>query len=257
MHFFKYQGTGNDFIILDGRNGVPGILPVQMLCDRRFGIGADGLMVLQQHPDFDFEMVYYNSDGNLSSMCGNGGRCLAHFAHFLGIGKAGKLDFIAMDGPHHAEVNGNMVDLGMRDVLAWEQRGDHVWVLNTGSPHYVDFQQEEIASMDLWNFARAIRFNNEFQAEGINVNVVRKLGANAIEMRTYERGVEDETLSCGTGVTAAALAFQLASGYEIPTVHVNTPGGDLEVLSTRTETGFTDIILRGPAVLVYSGDITT
>ncbi|MBS3914660.1 MAG: diaminopimelate epimerase [Bacteroidetes bacterium] len=255
MHFFKYQGTGNDFIILDGRENIPSELDVQLLCDRRFGIGADGLMVLKNHPAYDFEMVYYNSDGNLSSMCGNGGRCLAHFANFLGIGNQGEMEFIAVDGPHHARVSGNYVELGMRDVNQWEKRDPNTYVLNTGSPHYVHFMDGNIRELDLISFARNIRYNDEFSRDGINVNVVHILDSEHILLRTYERGVEDETLSCGTGVTASALAFQIHLNTVLPEIKVQSMGGDLVVKSQRNLESFQEIILAGPAVQVYYGQI--
>jgi diaminopimelate epimerase len=255
MHFVKYQGTGNDFIILDGRNGIPSDLRVQYLCDRRFGIGADGLMILQNHSQLDFEMVYYNSDGNLSSMCGNGGRCLAHFANSLGIGKNGVMDFMAVDGPHHAVIEGDDVKLGMKNVNQWEDRGDGIFVLDTGSPHYVRFMEQNIDETDLLDYARSIRYNTEFEKQGINVNIVNITGPNSISMRTYERGVEDETLSCGTGVTASAIAFQLYQNSTIEQVAVQTPGGDLLVYSEKQNEEFRNIVLAVPAIAVFEGDI--
>lgn len=255
MKFVKYQGTGNDFIILDGRNQSYDHLDVKQLCDRRFGIGADGLMILKNHPEYDFEMVYYNSDGNLSSMCGNGGRCLAHFAHSLGLGDQGRLNFIAVDGAHPVFVSGDYAALGMRDTDGWEQRGEDVFILNTGSPHYVWFTTNEPAGFNLIDFAHSVRYSPEFAKSGINVNVVRITGPDSIQMRTYERGVEDETLSCGTGVTAAALALQIKTGNPVPEVKVSTPGGNLTVQSLRQQHTFINVILSGPAIAVFHGEI--
>jgi diaminopimelate epimerase len=188
-------------------------------------------------------------------MCGNGGRCLAHFANFLGLGDNGNMEFIAVDGPHKAAVHGELVALQMRDVKTWQQRDEMTWTADTGSPHYVRFMDEDIRQFDLVPFAKNVRYSDEYRINGINVNIVQKLGNDEIGIRTYERGVEDETLSCGTGVTAAALIFQLSEGTGIPVVKVRTEGGNLEVLSRKQGDGFSDIVLRGPAVMVYSGNI--
>ncbi|RYZ47436.1 MAG: diaminopimelate epimerase, partial [Chitinophagaceae bacterium] len=205
-HFFKYQGTGNDFIIFDNRDGNLTLSreQVALLCNRRFGIGADGLMLLNTHPDFDFEMKYYNADGGESTMCGNGGRCLVKFAADCGILRE-EYRFLAIDGEHLARIasNGN-VALKMNDVAS-VQNGDDHFVLNTGSPHYVS-QVKNVMALDVVKQGRAVRYSNAFAKEGINVNFVEKTGnAEGIIVRTYERGVEDETFSCGTGVTAAAI----------------------------------------------------
>jgi diaminopimelate epimerase len=256
MEFVKYQGTGNDFILIDARHREVQSLDIKALCDRRFGIGADGLMLLKNIAGYDFEMVYYNSDGNLSSMCGNGGRCIAMFAHSLGIGQNNKVDFLAVDGPHSAAIIGAQVELGMKDVSSWEIRDENIYILNTGSPHYIDFTNEDPNNCDLIPYAKAIRYNNEFSKEGINVNLVQQVSSNGLRMRTYERGVEDETFSCGTGVTAAALAFQIQSKKAISVVDVKTKGGDLQVKSNWSQNnGFEDVILCGPAAFVFSGTI--
>lgn len=252
LEFVKYQGTGNDFIILDGRKQVPQNLDVALLCHRKFGIGADGLMILQNHPKHDFEMIYYNSDGNLSTMCGNGGRCLAHYAHALGLGSNNSVIFHAVDGEHRAEINGDWVSLGMIDTSLGEKR-DNVYILNTGSPHYVYFTENAVSEIDLVPFARNIRYGSEFQAEGINVNVVQVLGNHHLDMRTYERGVEDETLSCGTGVTAAALAYLLSTQELGGSVKVTTPGGELEVTAAFADGHFSSVVLKGPVERVFTG----
>lgn len=204
MQFYKYQGTGNDFIIIDNRdlkfnrsdNGL-----VAKLCHRRFGIGADGLMLLQNKTGYDFEMVYYNADGNQSSMCGNGGRCIVEFARTLGLVKEKTL-FYAIDGEHEAVVKPNFVTLKMKDVNDVETNSDF-YFLNTGSPHYVAFVND-LTNYDVVHEGKKIRYNNRFKADGTNVNFIEKIGGGLF-VRTYERGVEDETYSCGTGVTAAAL----------------------------------------------------
>lgn len=251
--FVKYQGTGNDFIIIDAREITPS-LDVKQLCDRHFGIGADGLMLLKNHEGFDFEMVYYNSDGNLSTMCGNGGRCLSHFAHQLGIGN-GTLRFIAVDGPHDAQIQGDWVALGMIDVPVWDKRSQDLVVIHTGSPHYVQFTEKAVEDVNLIEFARGIRYGSEFAGAGINVNVVQLQADGSLRMRTYERGVEDETLSCGTGVTAAALAAHITGRVAGNNITVHTHGGTLAVQFEEQDTGYTHVVLKGPAQEVFKGFI--
>ncbi len=203
--FVKYQGTGNDFVMIDDREKT---FPqaqkiIAKLCDRRFGIGADGLILLQNAEGFDFKMVYFNADGNPSTMCGNGGRCLVHFATSLGIIQH-TAQFLAVDGPHEATISDNRVSLKMADVSKITFDGDDA-VLDTGSPHYVRFV-EDAMEVDVFTEGRKIRHGKAYDEEGINVNFV-SLSRNGIAVTTFERGVENETLSCGTGVTAAALAY--------------------------------------------------
>ncbi|MBT8220337.1 MAG: diaminopimelate epimerase [Bacteroidia bacterium] len=257
IHFHKYQGTGNDFIILDGRTtDFRSILSpdkIQSICDRRFGVGADGLMILNNYPDVDFEMVYYNSDGRTSSMCGNGGRCLVAYAYRLGIINE-SCTFIAIDGKHHARLRDtDRVELKMIDVDKLEV-GTSTCVLNTGSPHYISFE-EQVNDLDIIRKARAIRYSDRFSEVGINVNFVAPDG-EGIQVRTYERGVEDETFSCGTGVTAAAIAFAEATkqlgNLEIPIV---TKGGKLSVKLEKTYGEARNIWLCGPATFVFEGFI--
>ena len=256
MNFHKYQGTGNDFVILDNRNWSYTALTlerVKFLCDRRFGIGADGLMLLNTKSGYDFEMKYYNADGRESSMCGNGGRCLVRFAYDLGIRKA-DYHFIASDGPHQAEIDDKgIVSLKMKNVERIEDRhGD--FVLDTGSPHYVKMVVD-VTDYDVYHKGMDIRYNSEFAKEGINVNFVEQKRPDEIIVRTYERGVEDETLSCGTGVTASALAcYHNELGYN--DVRVITKGGKLTVKYDRVgENYFENIWLCGPAVKVFEGTI--
>ena len=254
LAFHKYQGTGNDFIILDNRNNeYNGLSTVQirLLCNRHLGIGADGLMLLNLKAGYDFEMKYYNSDGNESSMCGNGGRCLVKFAYHLGIHKT-MYTFSATDGDHEAEIDlDGTVSLKMSDVHEIkEQRGDYI--LNTGSPHYIK-QVTDIDHFDVVKNGRMIRNTPPFVKEGINVNFVEQKKDDEIYVRTYERGVEDETLSCGTGVTAAALAFHHNdNGFN--DVVVYTRGGKLNVEYDRTDdSSFKNIWLSGPAEKVFEG----
>lgn len=256
LHFFKYQGTGNDFIILDNRDGNYSSLDterVKFLCDRRMGIGADGLMLLNNKPGYDFEMKYYNSDGREGSMCGNGGRCLVKFAYDLGMHK-GSYRFVASDGMHEAEIEDNgIVNLKMKNVAGIEDRdGDSI--LDTGSPHYVKFVSD-VMDYDVVRKGMDIRYSAEFAEAGINVNFIQTKGPDTILVRTYERGVEDETLSCGTGVTASALVcYHNECGYN--NVTVITRGGKLTVKFDRsTKSFYENIWLCGPALRVFEGTI--
>ncbi len=256
LYFYKYHGTGNDFIILDNRdNKYDGIQPAQVakICHRRFGIGADGLMMLNQKNGYDFEMIYYNADGNPGSMCGNGGRCLVRFAYDMGIRKY-TYRFIASDGEHEAEIdNRNLVRLKMKDVDSVEEHSSFS-ILNTGSPHYVKFITN-VEEADVFADGRAIRNSSHFAEQGINVNFVENTGEDSIYVRTYERGVEDETMSCGTGVTAASLvSAHNERGFN--RVEVKTPGGNLSVEFNKiSDQQFNDIWLCGPATFVYKGEI--
>ncbi len=255
IHFYKYQGTGNDFVIMDNRDGQYNWLTdeqVHELCDRRFGIGADGLMLLNNSEDYDFAMKYYNADGREGTMCGNGGRCLVAFAHKMGVGN-GTFSFIAVDGPHEATIDGDSwVNLKMQNVDDVEH-GPLYYYLNTGSPHFVKFV-DDVQATDVFDEGRKIRYNERFAEVGTNVNFVQPF-ENGIFVRTYERGVEDETYSCGTGVTAAALTFagKEEQEYVIP---VQTLGGQLEVKFIKTgERSFEEIWLCGPATLVFEGQM--
>lgn len=259
--FVKFQGAGNDFILIDGRNKDYSHIPVKMMCDRHFGIGADGLMVLQNKEGYDFEMVYYNSDGNLSSMCGNGGRCIVAWAHQLGLGNENKFTFWAPDGKHDAVVNEKTISLKMNPVSDWKTIDNQTIELNTGSPHYVYFGHDNIDELNLNDWAKSIRYNEPYSKLGINVNTVNTLGNNQLKMRTYERGVEDETLSCGTGVTAAVLASVILKD-NLEGIHIHegnneikmlTKGGNLSISFEKTVEGFDSIWLIGPAEFVFAG----
>jgi len=257
LPFYKYQGTGNDFVIIDDREQTFPVSQalVARLCDRRFGIGADGLMLLQNHPQCDFRMVYFNADGNPSSMCGNGGRCLVRFGHDLNI-FGQQTTFEAVDGLHEAYVQNRLVYLKMNDVR-YVQREPDFDFLNTGSPHYVTFVKnvEAMTQADIVQQGRAIRYNDYFAPKGgTNVNFVEVLPDKSLFVRTYERGVEDETYSCGTGVTACALAAHFRQSGS--PVQIRTKGGDLEVSFCQIgEHEFTDIYLIGPAEKVFEGQI--
>lgn len=254
LTFYKYQGTGNDFVILDNREGKINLSTEQVsfLCNRKFGIGADGLMLLNLKDGYDFEMKYYNADGNESSMCGNGGRCLTQFAFDRGIVND-KYKFIAIDGDHDAYFFEGWVYLKMKDVSAIEGHCGS-FILNTGSPHYVK-PSADLAEMNVFEEGKAIRYSDDFKKEGINVNFVESGEEGHISVRTYERGVENETLSCGTGVTASAIVFA-REGIGFNRIEVSTLGGDLAVEFDKiSDTQFENIWLCGPAMYVFKGII--
>lgn len=261
IEFCKYQGTGNDFVLIDNRKNIISpndISLISRLCDRKFGVGADGLMLLENASRYDFRMRYFNSDGRQASMCGNGGRCIVAFAYHLGIVKDKTL-FIAVDGEHEALITpreGTIdVSLKMQDVESVEV-GDDYYYLNTGSPHYVKFIDNP-EGFDTYSEGRAIRYNDRFSAEGTNVNFVTIESDNLL-VSTYERGVEDETLSCGTGVVASALSscLQENGSFGSGSYPVSTKGGNLKVCYQRQgDNNFSDIWLEGPATLVFKGTI--
>jgi diaminopimelate epimerase len=255
--FSKYHGTGNDFIIIDNRElkWNPKQEEIARLCDRHFGIGADGLMLLTEKPGFDFYMTYYNSDGRESTMCGNGGRCMIIFARSLAL-TGSEARFQAIDGEHSGKViqtkDSIIVSLKMKDVAVNETEADHLF-LNTGSPHYVVFTNQ-VKTLDIIAEAKKIRFNARFRKEGTNVDFVEAINDH-IFVRSYERGVEDETLSCGTGVTAAALAYAIKKPAQLSPMEVQTRGGTLRVSFKQEGNSFTDIWLEGPATFVYKGEV--
>lgn len=252
ISFYKYQGTGNDFVMVDNRNhSFPKDQKIiEKICDRRFGVGADGLILLENDEKEDFRMVYYNSDGNESTMCGNGGRCIVAFAHFLKLFND-KTSFEAIDGLHQAEINENIVKLKMIDVKEISKDGNN-FVLNTGSPHFVEYVTG-IKEFDVYQNGYNIRNSTHYKEEGINVNFVEPTADDEIFVRTYERGVEDETYSCGTGVTASALTYMQKKGLD--EVKVKTLGGNLKVYAEEHGNAFKNIWLEGHAVQVFSGDI--
>jgi len=257
LQFYKYQGAGNDFMLIDNRSGNfknADHNAVSLLCDRRFGVGGDGLMLLQDHPDYDFEMVYYNADGNLGSMCGNGGRCIVAFARHLGIIDT-ETNFLAVDGPHYARITaeGNWIELQMIDVQDIST-DENAFVLNTGSPHYV-IEASDLEQMDVYQQGKAIRNNPTYKEKGINVNFIENKGDHLF-VRTFERGVEDETYACGTGVTAVALsmAYKAKQAGHI-TTDIKVLGGKLSVNFNYDGQTFTNVFLCGPAEKVFEGEI--
>ncbi len=266
--FFKYQGTGNDFVMIDQRQQQfiqkTAIKTINHLCDRRFGIGADGLILLENAQNteggaFDFQMIYFNADGRESSMCGNGGRCLVAFANFLQVFD-NQCVFNAIDGLHDAKVRTDgWVELKMIDVEKIEIGKDY-YLLNTGSPHFVVFV-EDLTDINVYENGREIRYSERFYTEGVNVNFVEIRKDGSLEVATYERGVEAETFSCGTGVTAAAIAYALKTAHVFAknqafSVPILTKGGNLEMRLERNSKGvFKNIWLCGPATQVYQGEV--
>jgi diaminopimelate epimerase len=255
LHFYKYQGTGNDFVIIDNRDGSIELSSQQvaLLCDRHFGIGADGLMLLNKHDSYDFEMIYYNADAAPGTMCGNGGRCLTKFAFDKGI-QPNKYTFIASDGEHEAVIDANgWVHLKMIDVHEVSKQNEAT-VLNTGSPHYIK-QVSDISNYDVFSEGKNIRYNDRYNQKGINVNFVEWNG-DELFVRTYERGVENETFSCGTGVTAAAMAMSNDT-TGLQETKIRTLGGSLLIKFNKLDAQhYTDVWLCGPASFVYDGQIT-
>lgn len=253
--FYKYQGTGNDFIIIDNRQGIidkNDTKRIKQLCDRRFGIGADGFILLENDEFSDFKMVYYNADGNESSMCGNGGRCIVAFANFLGVIDT-ETKFNAIDGLHKARIDGDIVSLQMGDVNNIELYDSHVF-LDTGSPHHVEMVND-IKNIDVKSRGAKIRYGEPYNEIGSNVNFVEPVTEGLFSVRTYERGVEDETFSCGTGVTAVALAMHATKRTKSNTIKLNTPGGHLEVNFKSNDSGYEDVWLVGPAKQVFKGEL--
>jgi diaminopimelate epimerase len=252
--FNKYQGAGNDFIIIDNRKGL--INPedsqlINRLCDRRFGIGADGLILVSGPEQYDFEMKYFNADGKPGSMCGNGGRCTAHFAMKNSIAGE-KHRFMAFDGIHEAFVKDDSVRLQMANVSGYKLIDDNYFI-NTGSPHYVIFT-DDVEKINVFEEGKKQRWSEKFAPGGTNVNFVQVID-NGLYIRTFERGVEDETLACGTGVTASAIASVLKGHFDTPSVNIRTRGGYLKVELTVSGEEITNIWLTGPATFVFEGTI--
>jgi diaminopimelate epimerase len=261
IQFYKYQGAGNDFVMIDNRTlffPKENTKLVAYLCDRRFGIGGDGLILLENDTiasnlatPTDFKMVYYNSDGNTSSMCGNGGRCLVAFAERLKVIK-NKTTFIATDGLHHATLaEDGLVSLQMIDVSEVKKEADYTF-LNTGSPHHVQIV-EDLEHYNVKENGAKIRYGHLYGKVGSNINFVKKINENTFALRTYERGVEDETLACGTGATAVAIAMYATGLTKEETLNINVEGGKLKVSFEENKGKFTNVFLIGPAEFVFEG----
>jgi diaminopimelate epimerase len=253
--FNKYEGAGNDFIIV--RNVPRQIDPAdgmaaRRLCDRRFGIGSDGLILIEDYDDYDFRMIFINPDGSRGAMCGNGGRCAAHYAmnHITGFRD---LEFMADDGPHKARsLENNNIEITIGDVFSVEKTEDGVAV-NTGVPHLVVFT-DDTDGTDVVTVGRQLRYSPRYAPHGVNVNFVQ-IDGDSIKVRTYERGVEDETLACGTGVTASVIAAAITGKIVTDNPLVSVRGGTLSVRYTLNNDGATDIWLSGSATFVFSGEI--
>ena len=255
MTFYKYQGTGNDFVIVDNRLQTinkSDIKRIETICDRRFGVGADGFILLENDAAVDFKMVYYNADGNESTMCGNGGRCIVAFAKFLDIIE-NETEFIAIDGLHKAKVENGIVHLQMQNVSVIESF-DNYQFLDTGSPHHVEMVSG-LSNYEVKSKGSKIRNGHPYNEAGSNVNFVEQLSSDNFAVRTYERGVEDETLSCGTGVTAVALSMHNTGKTISEAVSLETQGGQLSVTFNCNENGYDNIWLVGPAEQVFKGEI--
>ncbi len=257
VNFFKYHGTGNDFIMVDNRDET---FPksnrelIENWCDRRFGIGADGLILIEKDSDSDFKMVYFNSDGNQSTMCGNGGRCIVAFAKQLGI-IGDSCHFNAVDGLHYATINQqNIVSLQMTNVREIKCESDFTY-LNTGSPHHV-VMVSDLEQYDVYHKGKEIRESARYHPKGTNVNFVEKINQDTFAIRTFERGVEAETWSCGTGATAVAIAMFNNGQTTATEVHILVKGGCLYVKFTKEEGGFNSVYLTGPAQRVFEGTIS-
>jgi|SRR5690554_1410596 len=253
--FSKYQGTGNDFIMIDCTSSKDFTLSpdqIKSLCDRRFGIGADGIILIFKHPTLDFTMDYYNSDGS-QSFCGNGARCAVHFASSLGL-FISRTSFEAIDGEHEATLSNGLISLRMNNVPSFK-KDDTAFIIDTGSPHYVKFVAD-LDDEDIVEYGKNIRYSPKYEKKGINVNLVEVVGDNQLEMLTYERGVEDETYSCGTGATAVALAYALVLDIDDVAVTIDVKGGALAVKAERFGESFEAIYLIGPAEKVFNGIIS-
>lgn len=250
VKFSKYQGTGNDFIMINNMDKKVSLSQgqIQFLCDRKLGVGADGVILIEPHESADFYVNYFNSDGS-QSFCGNGSRCSVAYSKTQNIFSGNKCSFSAIDGIHKGQIlDDRKIKVSMGDVFGVEDvKGD--FVLDTGSPHYVQLC-DDISNLDILTKAHEIRYNERFSESGINVNFVQN-NNGSISMRTYERGVENETLSCGTGVTAVALSMSNRQGNQ--EVKIRTQGGELFVSFHANSDQFTNVSLTGPVVSVYKG----
>ncbi|MBK9591603.1 MAG: diaminopimelate epimerase [Crocinitomicaceae bacterium] len=254
IEFYKYQGTGNDFILIDNRSTnfkSDKISFAQKWCDRRFGIGSDGIIFIQPSLAADFYVDFYNPDGS-QSFCGNGSRCAVRFAQFLGVVSSRVVSFEAIDGLHEAIVDAHEISIHMKDVTEI-RKIDQDFYMHTGSPHYISVDEKE--EKNILEFGRKIRYSEAFKPGGTNVNLIKTLERNHIHVKTYERGVEDETFSCGTGVTACALTYAILNNLTNGTIITDVKGGRLHVKFEKHENGFKNVWLQGPAEFVYQGII--
>lgn len=259
INFYKYHGAGNDFVLIDNRlKDFPVTKEtIMFLCDRHFGIGADGLMLLENHPEMDFTMRYFNSDGGEATLCGNGGRCIVAFAHYLGL-ITENTHFMAVDGPHFAKLSVNegayFVQLKMKEIDT-NLISDSFTFLNTGSPHHIEWV-DNVMSIDINQQGKKIRNLDRFKKMGgTNVNFIQVVDGKTLKIRTYERGVEDETLACGTGSTAAAILYAVKNKLANSSIDIQAVGGKLNVSFEFDKNLVTNIFLSGPAVQSFKGSI--
>lgn len=256
--FKKYQGTGNDFVIIENRNELfdkSNIEVIKHICSRKFGIGSDGLILIENHSEYDFNMVFFNPDGS-QSFCGNGSRCAVQFAYDLGIITKKHTEFISTDGWHEAYVlESNIIKLKMNNVTTIDSQSNFDF-MDTGSPHYIAFKSN-LNELDIIIEGSKVRYDKAYESiGGTNVNFIEEK-RNSYQVRTYERGVENETLSCGTGVTACALSIALKNNLDSEEVAIQTKGGNLSVSFKKVNsTNFKDIWLQGAATFVFDGVIT-
>lgn len=255
LKFQKYQGTGNDFIICNNWNRQLELEVnfIREICDRKFGVGSDGFIAIESHPEYDFEMNFFNPDGS-KSFCGNGSRAaLKYCLDNKLLEEKESYEFLAIDGPHSGKVNGKWLEIKMGDVCTWDNLNQDL-IINTGSPHYMHFVSN-IEDFDIVEYGRSVRYSDKFNQDGINVNAI-EFKNKLLHVRTYERGVENETLSCGTGVTASALAANLELNIPSP-VKIKSQGGELKILFEKEDKGFKNIFLCGPAEFVFEGSYPT
>ena len=264
LRFTKMNGAGNDFILFDNRTGGVDLdrNQIAQLCNRHRGIGADGILLLEKPTNrADFRMRYFNADGGEAEMCGNGARCFARFANKL-AGQQGKISFETPAGVISAELKGDLVTLRMTEPsdlrlnveLPMAAGNKTVHFINSGVPHVV-IPVSKIEGADVRRDGAAIRYHKMFSPNGTNVNFIEKRGPNKIAIRTYERGVEDETLACGTGIVASALIFAASEKSSSPITVLARGGDELQVGFDKVEGGFRNVTLTGPAEFVFEGTI--
>ena len=253
LTFYKYQGTGNDFVMIDNRNDSfpkDNISLINKLCNRHFGIGADGVILIENDTTSDFKMIYFNADGS-QTFCGNGARCAVAFANYLSIINA-KTKFIAVDGPHYAEIKNGIVSLQMIDVDDIQVNANSVFA-NTGTQHHVELV-DNLDNYPVFEQGKKIRYS--YESPGSNVNFVQKINDTTFRVRTYEKGVEDETLACGTGVTAVAISMHKIGKTSSNSIVLPVEGGELTVTFQERNNQYTEVFLKGPATFVFNGTIS-
>jgi diaminopimelate epimerase len=248
LEFYKYQGTGNDFVMIDNTAKtfpIENTNIISKLCDRHCGIGADGIILIENDVIYDFKMTYFNADGS-QTFCGNGGRCAVAFAKKLGLIK-NKATFLAFDGTHYAEIENNSISLQMIDVTKVDVYNNHVFVY-TGTQHHVEI----VANLENFPvFEQGKKIRNQYEEPGSNVNFVQQINEHTFKVRTYEKGVENETLACGTGVTAVAIAMHKTKKTKSNLISFPVNGGLLEVSFTEENGIYKDVFLKGAATFVF------